>query len=114
MIVNFDEVLQIFRRNFAGLYCFRINEILCRCVKFHLANSLKVVKCRSKFPRKFPFVGAKFPTFCLCEQNFERKSRLEIEISFTICVHYTRVTRCKRQTEPKKNSSLMAVRVEKH
>ena len=36
------------------------------------------------------------------ERNFKRKSRLEIEISFTICGHYTRVTKYRMQTEDKK------------
>ena len=101
-----------FRRNCAGLYCFTINEISCRCAKFHLANSLKVAKfvlnfvSASEISFEISQVGAKFqtkfPTLCLCERNFERQSRLEIEISFTICGHYTRVTKCRMQTAEKK------------
>ena len=56
----------------------------------------------SKISNEISQVGAKFqtkfPTLCLCERNLERKSRLEIEISFTIR-GYTRVTKCRMQTE---------------
>ena len=81
MIANFVEFRRsstkfyVNLRNFAGLYCFTINEISCRSAKFHLANLLKVAKfvrnfvSGSEISFEISQVGAKFqtkfPTLCL-------------------------------------------------
>ena len=85
MIANFVEFRRsstkfyVNLRNFGGLYCFTINEISCRCAKFHLANSLKVAEfvrnlvSGSEILFEISRVGAKFQTkFRKWVQNFKR------------------------------------------